>query len=127
MTTFGKRTLVKFVGGQMVARQGGATTASLIADFQEVKRRSNDMSAPFNDFVRVWFSQNRRIFREQGIPRWQRLSPAYAARKRQMAPGKGILRLTDELWHSLTRKGGKSVIRVGPRSLQLGTRVSYSR
>lgn len=127
MTRFGKRTLVKFVGGQLIARQGGATTASLIKDFQEVKRLTLDMRSPFEAFVRVWFRSERQVFREHGIPRWKRLSPTYRRWKAMHYPGKPIMRRTDRLWESLTRRTSDTVIRVGPRSLQLGTRVPYSR
>ena len=124
---FGKRTLIKFVGGQMVARQTGETTASMIADFREIKRRSNDMSPAFDRFVKVWFNQNKAIFAAQGIPRWKPLSTEYAAWKRQHFPGKRILRRSDALWASLTRKTRGTIVRVGPRSLQLGSSLAQSR
>lgn len=125
--TFGRKTQVKLLGGTLIARTDAHDDdASLMRDLRGMKRRFGDFSAPFERWVPKWFRQERQVFREQGIPRWQRLKPSYAAKKRREYPNKGILRREDRLWRSLTTRTRDTIVRPGPRSLQLGTRVPYS-
>lgn len=58
-------------------------------------------------------------------PVWQQLSQ----RALKVKPRKGILRVTDRLYQSLTQPGGEAIAEVSPdgRTLLYGSRVSYFR
>lgn len=98
----------------------------------------DNLRTAVDDFTPVW-PQVRQIFmafmRKQfesegayaGVG-WVPLSPAYAARKARLAPGKTILRFHDTLYGSLTSAGNaQQVYRTGPAFMEFGTRVFYAR
>jgi phage gpG-like protein len=124
--TFGERTVVRYVGGELIARQLGETTESMRHGLLGIARRSADMTPPFGKFERVFYAQERRIFKAQGIPRWEPLQTRYAAWKASQYPGRGILVRDGRLMASLTRRTRDTVFVPRPRSLQIGTRVPYS-
>lgn len=74
-------------------------------------------------------SIQKRQFRSEGdygSGGWQALSPAYAAWKARAYPGKTILRRTDALYNSLTRRPfGVEVIE--PSRMAVGSGIDYGR
>lgn len=96
-------------------------TLAGIADRAEDARPAWEQMA--DNFERM----EQRQFASQGASAgssWAPLSPPYAAWKAQHYPGKPILRRTDDLWRSLTRRPfGVEVIE--PRSMIIGSDVSY--
>lgn len=120
--TFGKKTLIKFVGGQMLATQGGRSTAEFQKEIAQVGQRARDLTVPLRQFIPIWFRQEKQVFAAQGIPRWPQLSPAYESWKNRVAPGRPILQLSGDLYRSLTSMTSQTIAEAHPRSLRLGTR-----
>jgi len=98
----------------------------------------DNLRTAVDDFTPVW-PQVRQIFMAFMVKHfesegsyagvgWVPLSPAYAARKARLAPGKTILRFHDTLYKSLTKSGdANQVYRTGPSFMEFGTRVFYAR
>jgi hypothetical protein len=125
---FGRTTQVKFIGGVLYARESGTPFVAMQQDLRAMRTRALDLRIPFQQFQRVWLAQTDRVFAAEGIPRWPRLSPAYADWKRRHYPGKTILRRTDRMYRSLTRAGNPDMIwQVTPRTIRYGTKVPYHR
>jgi len=124
--TFGRHTLVKITGGELEVRSQGESDASLVRSFAHIARRTGHLERAFAKWLPIWHRQERAVFRAQGIPRWEPLAKKYAEWKRSAYPGKPILRRDDLLWRSLTTRTRHSIIRIRPRSMQLGTTLFYS-
>ncbi|MGV0984991.1 MAG: hypothetical protein ACOYB2_10580 [Limnohabitans sp.] len=103
-----------------------APWGSLVADIREVKSRTRDLSVPFRQFQDRWFENEKVIFDAEGIPAWPALSPAYAALKAILYPGKPILQATGRLHDSLTSLTADTVYDVSPQKVTMGTAVEYS-
>ena len=129
MTTprFGKTTVVKLLGGQLIVRQAGTDMLTMRRELEGIKARALDLRVPFQRFQRVWLAQTAKVFANEGLPRkWPRLSPAYAAWKAQHFPGATIMRRTDRLYESLTQAGSGALIwEVTPRTIRYGSKVPY--
>lgn len=94
------------------------------------------MKATLKDMRKIWPKVAdeldlivEQIFHSEGAQtvsgQWQELSDAYAARKH---PDRGILRRTDRLFRSLTRKrSSEAVFQVRRDGFTRGTRVPYAR
>lgn len=124
--TFGRDTLVKFIGGQMIARQAGTDFATLQRDIAAVGQRFRDLTVPFLQFAPIWFKQERQIFQAEGIPKWPALSPAYESWKQRHFPGKPILQMSGDLYRSVTSITPQTIFDPHPRSLRLGTKNPLS-
>ena len=61
-----------------------------------------------------------------GAGSWRPLSARYAAWKRSRFPGKTIGRLSEQLFHSLVRRGPGSYVETSTRRLVMGTSVPYA-
>lgn len=124
MARFGRQTRVKFVGGDLLVKVAG--NENVLANLDGVVKRSQDMRIPFNLFRKVWIEALEGVFAAEGDPQpWPELSPAYAGWKQNAYPGQPMLRLTDRLYDSLTSQTSDTIWFVGPKSMQLGTRVPY--
>ena len=128
MTQFGKRTLVKMVGGELLARSEGDDLATLTKSYANIARRTGHLEAAFAAWVKVWHKQERRLFKAQGDPAgsWKPLKRGYERWKRINYPGKPVLVRENALIRSLTGRTRHSVIEVRPRTLRLGTKLFYS-
>jgi phage gpG-like protein len=126
MTTFGKFTRIKLLGGELL--QGDPTQQNVVIRnaLVESKRRAHDLRPVYERWLPTWLEQNRRVFAAEGLPGpWAPLSPAYAAWKAKRYPGKSILRRTDRLYESLTQRSPDTVWEITPRTIRFGTRVPY--
>ena len=90
-----------------------------------------DLRKPFNTMADEFFESMAGVFSAEGAfeerSRWQKLSPAYARWKARHFPGRKILERTGRMKTSLTTRGGPdNVLEITPRSLSIGTRVSYA-
>lgn len=108
----------------ILSREG---TEQMIAAIDASKVRARNLTQPYKDFQPFWQENERTLFAAQGIPSWPSLSPAYAARKARIFPGKTILRRTDRLFLSLTAGGSDSMYLPGPRTLLMGTTTPYAK
>ena len=84
-----------------------------------------DMRAPLRRAgSEVIYPATRRQFAAEGDPSWPELSPAYARRKAQRAPGAKILHLTGALEHSLTdQRASGAVYRLERLLLEIGSNL----
>jgi hypothetical protein len=123
MAHFGRRTRIKFLGGELLIKTDvdDYVTESL----DGMVRRSSDLRPPFNAFQPYWFDAVDDVFVAGGIPTpWPDLSQAYAY---NMHGGDRTptLRVTDRMFDSLTSKTSDTIWRVTPRTIQFGSRVPY--
>jgi phage gpG-like protein len=124
MPRWGRQTRIKFVGGDLLVKVSG--NENILANLTGIVARSKDLRIPFNAFRPVWINAIQEAWDSGGEPvPWPALSPAYAAWKQSAYPGKPIMRLTDRLYDSLTSQTSDTIWFVGPKSMQLGTRVPY--
>lgn len=129
MAVWGRNTRVKFLGGELLIRESGSSFAVMGALIEGVKRRSQDLSVPFEAWQPYVLEQTRLVFENEGLPQaWPNLSPGYAAWKEQHYPGKTIGRRTDRMYESFTETSNPEMIwETGPRSIRYGSRVPYWR
>lgn len=123
MTHFGKRTRVKFVGGDLLIKTD--FDDYLTEELNGVVRRSSDLRVPFEAFQPIWMEEVQRVFEAGGDPvPWPELSPAYAY---HMHGGDTTptLRVTDRMYDSLTSQTSDTIWRTTPRTIQFGSRVPY--
>jgi len=127
------KTLVSIVGGVLtVETDDGGMSKS----FAAIPRRAGHLEAAWAEWMPIWYSANRKMFREQG-PGWAPLSghPGsmnrrgwYGPWKSRNYPGRKILHREGYLERSLTRQGSRySIAQIGARTLRLGTSLAYSR
>lgn len=112
---------------RLTARIKGQKGIDLL--LSRIGERSSNLRTPLTDILtsmRFWME---RTFKTEGAypgPRWARLDPTYRARKSKGFGGRTILRRSDRLYKSLTRKAPGSVGRIGRNRLEYGTTVSYA-
>ena len=125
-TRFGRETRVKFLGGELIFREKGASPHELRQYVEGIRRRALDLRRPFEMFRPIWQQQIRRVFDAEGLPaRWPALSPAYESWKQRRFPGKTIMRRTDRLYDSLVGDTRDTIWETTPRTIRFGTRVEY--
>lgn len=123
MPVFGRQTVVRFLGGELVFRLVGRTGPDdWILSVRRMERRMADFTPAWDRLKPHWIGLTRRVFDAQGLPhRWRQLSERYRAWKARHFPGKTILRRTDRLYRSLT--GGPGMVwRSRKHSLQYGSK-----
>lgn len=127
MPLFGRTTVVKFLGGELLVKEVGTDLVAMRSRLEGVKRRALNLGPVFSEFKPIWLQATRQVFAAQGLPvPWPALSPAYAAWKRQHYPGKTMMRRTDRLYRSLTQdRSGDMIWEATPRTIRYGTRVPY--
>src|SRR4029079_15661472 len=124
MVTFGKNTVVRFVGGEIVFSVAGLE--EMRVELENYIKWSSNLSAPFQVFQKYWFDAIAKVFKDGGDPvPWPDLSDAYKDWKGQNYPGQPIMRRSDELYESLTNQTSNTIWHVGPRSIEFGTRVPH--
>ena len=120
---FGFHTKVKFVYGDLHIDIAGTDTSPRY--FEDLLKKGQDLTVPFEDFQSVWFESIDQVFADGGDPEvWPDLSPAYANWKENHS-GQPIMRLSDRLYDSLTSQTGDTIWQVGPRHIEFGTKVPY--
>jgi len=91
---------------------------------------AEDISAAFPEMEAAFRQMETAAFLSEGASTdagaWRPLSAGYAAWKRSRFPGKTIGRLSDQLFHSLVRRGPGSYVETAPRRLVMGTAVPYA-
>lgn len=104
--------------------------------FRLTERISNWKEFWIKFFIPRYLNEVQQNFATEGelVGGWPDLSPEYAAWKARHFPGRRILELHRRLQMSLmpgaagTSGGGSdTVLRVGPRQMEIGTRVPYAR
>lgn len=114
------------MGARFVLSFGGEDQIDRTLERFEV--RSDDASPAFHAIAEQFRALNRRQFDSEGVAGggspWTPLSPAYAAWKARVHPGKPILELTGDLRRSLTGDP-LGVERIGPDYAELGTEIPY--
>jgi phage gpG-like protein len=124
MVTFGRDTRIRFVGGEIIFHREGFD--EMVANLDGIVRRSQHLGPVFQRFQPHWFEAIAEAFDKGGDPvEWPELSPAYEGWKSRAYPGQPIMRRSDELYESLTNQTSDTIWRVGPRSIEFGTRVPY--
>lgn len=124
MVTFAQNTRVKFMFGELNIQISGVQEA--VIELDNLVRRSSNLSAPFQRFQKYWFDAIDQSFADGGDPvEWPALSPAYESWKARAFPGQPIMRASDRLYDSLTSQTSDTIWRVGPRSIEFGSRVPY--
>lgn len=94
-----------------------------------IGERSSNLRQPLTEILasmRFWMGKT---FKTEGAypgPRWKSLEDVYAARKSRQFGGRTILRRSDKLYKSLTRRTAGSVGRVGKNRLEYGTTIPYA-
>ncbi len=90
---------------------------------------AKDLSVPFKKMAESFKRLERAQFGSEGgrAGQWAPLSATYAAWKAANFPGKPLLQLTGILSESLQGDNPWYIERITPKSLELGTRVSYAR
>jgi phage gpG-like protein len=94
-----------------------------------IGERSANLRQPLTEILasmRLW---SEKTFRTEGAypgPRWARLDPTYASRKASKFAGRTILRRSDRLYRSLTRRAPGSIGRVSKNRLEYGTSVEHA-
>lgn len=94
-----------------------------------IGERSSNLRQPLTEILasmRFWM---RHTFKTEGGypgPKWKGLEDLYAARKSRQFAGRTILRRSDRLFKSLTRRAPGSVGRVGKNRLEYGTTIPWA-
>lgn len=127
MVHFGRTTVIKFVGGEMLVREMGTDLVALRHRYEGMKRRALDLRPVWQAFKPTWLRATIQVFAAQGLPApWPPLSKRYGAWKAIHYPGKKMMRRQDWLYESLTQDGSPGMIWQGTaRTLHYGTRVPY--
>lgn len=90
-----------------------------------------DLRPFFDDVHNIFINMEKAQFASEGArsgEHWEPLNPDYAARKRREYGDKGIERMRDHLYGSLTSKGDSGhVFAVGPGWMEVGTSLLYAR
>lgn len=95
------------------------------ANVQRLERKFQTFRKLFEKFGDEFYEAEKRTF--ASAP-WVPLSAKYAAQKRKKYGGKPILRATDKLYSSFTRKGAEgNVNRIRINEAEFGSSVSYAR
>ena len=124
MADFGRDTVIRFIGGQIVFRVSGLEES--ITELENYVKRSSNLSRPFQVFQKYWFDAIDENFASGGDPvEWPALSPAYEKWKQSRFPGQPIMRRSDELYDSLTNRTSSTIWSVGARHIEFGTRVPH--
>ena len=91
---------------------------------QRIQDRLRNLRPFFADEASdVVYDELREVFDSEGYGTWPPLSAGYAAKKRQLRPGKSILRFDDTYFRSATSRGGQGSLHiVTNRSLRIGVR-----
>ena len=93
--------------------------------------RTTDLGPVWPKVYDAWMAWQKKVFATEGEAigtRWESLSPNYAAWKAKRYPGKTILRRTDTLYHSLTKRSAKGTVYVPEKqALRIGTDISYAK
>ena len=98
-------------------------TERMITGLEKVEHGLTSLRPLWELYGQEFYGQEKRLF---ALAPWTPLSPAYAKRKAAKYPGKGILRATDRLFHSLTGKGADgNVHRVDDDGAEFGSAVPY--
>ena len=136
---FGRHTRIRFLGGELISSipsdggmewiddATGRRTTNLRGALEGMRRRSLDLTEPFNAFREVWYDITSEQFQsegELGPGAWSPLTEVYERWKAKAYPGMPILRATDRLMDSLLG-GPEGVWRAGSRSLEYGSKVPY--
>ena len=93
--------------------------------------RGRDMSPAFDVILDLWIEETTEQFASEGghaSGGWKQLQPVTIARKRREGLRPEILRATDRMMQSLTRRGDSDMIAtVSPSELDYGSSVPYTR
>jgi len=130
MVAWGKRTVLKFLGGEAIVRVSTdpLSPPDYVKSLEGIVKRSEDMSQAYFAVAQYIMGSIDRTFKAEGRPRrWQKLADTTIADRIRKGFGpKPILVRTGLLRNSLTRMGApQQHLRIGPRSLQFGSNVDY--
>lgn len=123
MVEFGRDTVIRFFGGELIVRIDGVDEVR--RDLNGIIARGSNLSRPFQVFQKYWFEALDEAFETATGPvPWPDLSPAYAAKKGAQYPVMAM-QVTGTLRDSLTNKTSNTIWHVGARSIEFGTRVPH--
>ena len=128
---WGKSTVVKFIGGEVVFRlEGPQSPQDYAKDLNGMVERSKDLSPAFEAIARYLQGVVMRNFKAEGRPvKWAPLAPSTIADRMRKGYGSGpILQRSGGLMKSLTTPGAPGFsLRVGPRSVAYTSNIFYFR
>lgn len=87
----------------------------------------DDLSVPLNEIATRFLQSRKFIFfgAAGGRSQYAPLSPAYARAKRKKYGDRPILFASGRLAKSMTQRGGDNIVKVGKKTLEIGTRIPY--
>jgi hypothetical protein len=98
------------------------------ADLQQMRERAGDVSPAWGTLLDWWAARNMTHFRNKGrrwkTP-WKKLAPSTIAEKLRLGYPLDILRRTDKLRDSLTKRP-LGIERIRPHEMEVGTAVKYA-
>ncbi|MCP4990886.1 MAG: hypothetical protein GY928_34045 [Colwellia sp.] len=129
MAVWGKKTVAKFLGGQITLHvEGQKSKDDYVKDVDDKVKRSHDMTPAMRKIGLYLMGSIRRNFKAEGRPqRWKPLANATIQDRLRKGFGSGpILQRTGALMNSLTKPGAKGqIFSARKRSLQLSSRIPY--